>query len=181
MADGYYREAISSFSSSLERFYEAFVNAVSIQSGIKDDDFSASWKKVSSQSERQLGAYVFVHLLFLNLPPQLLSDQDVAYRNAVIHKGNIPSRAKAIEFANSVYLVINKGIASLKEHCPDGVRGLLHKNFQNAKQAAKISKPLHLAVGTALRLSQNDVVKKWSAEEWLVNHRGSWIKHGNIS
>src|SRR5450759_1525283 len=58
--DGYYREAVSSFTSSLERFYEFAIRVFLEKSSKSDDLFQSCWSKVSSQSERQLGAFVFL-------------------------------------------------------------------------------------------------------------------------
>ena len=47
IADGYYREAVSSFTSSLERFYEFFISSVLLEKGVKEDDRIKSWKTVA--------------------------------------------------------------------------------------------------------------------------------------
>jgi hypothetical protein len=61
--DGYYREAIASFSSSLERFYELFIKVTARIYEIEDDIERLSWKLIAAQSERQLGAYIYCYLL----------------------------------------------------------------------------------------------------------------------
>ena len=88
--DGYYREAVSSISTSLERFYE-FAVRVFLENASKSDTlFLNCWKKVASQSERQLGAFIFLWAHHFNEPPELLSNSQVSFRNDVIHKGKIP-------------------------------------------------------------------------------------------
>lgn len=42
--DGYYREAVSSFTSSLERFYEFCIKVLCRKRGIQVDVFSKAWK-----------------------------------------------------------------------------------------------------------------------------------------
>jgi hypothetical protein len=59
--DGYYREAVSSFTSSLERFYEFFVRVVLLQNGTPHGEIGAMWKHLAKQSERQLGAYIVLY------------------------------------------------------------------------------------------------------------------------
>jgi len=56
--DGYPREAISSFTSALERFYEFYWRIVMNHQGISKDTIDSSWKPLSKMSERQVGAYV---------------------------------------------------------------------------------------------------------------------------
>lgn len=94
--DGYYREAISSFSASLERYYEFFIKVVSV--ALPGNVFEKGWKQVSSQSERQLGAYIFTYIVFFQKLPETLPQTLTALRNNVIHKGYIPSRKEAVEF-----------------------------------------------------------------------------------
>ena len=61
--DGYAREAVSSFTSSLERFYEFFISYSAHKNQIDDSIYEQAWKDISNQSERQLGAYIFTYLL----------------------------------------------------------------------------------------------------------------------
>ncbi|MCK4830988.1 hypothetical protein KA005_85550, partial [bacterium] len=58
--DGYYREAISSFTSSLERFYEFCIKVFCEKRKISEDVYTNTWKQMSNQSERQLGAFLFL-------------------------------------------------------------------------------------------------------------------------
>jgi hypothetical protein len=111
--DGYYREAIGSFTASYERFLEFFVKLVSLSQGIEEQDLEKCWKNVSNQSERQLGAYIFQHLHTYKKPPQILSTKDVALRNMVIHKGHIPTKLECIEYGNAVLSLIRNDISEL--------------------------------------------------------------------
>src|SRR5688572_21926828 len=62
LLDGYTREAVASMAAALERFYEFYLKVVCLKHGIADFDFKNSWKFVSAQSERQLGAFLFTYL-----------------------------------------------------------------------------------------------------------------------
>ena len=92
--DGYYREAVSSFTASLERFHEFAVRCLLKRSKISSAKSEEAWKSVSNQSERQLGAFVFVWLTHFGEPPAILTNNDVTFRNAVVHKGRIPTRVE---------------------------------------------------------------------------------------
>jgi hypothetical protein len=98
IADGYYREAVSSFAASLERFYEFFIRAVMLQRGIDSQVIHNAWKVVAAQSERQLGGFVFLYTLEFGRSPQLLSGARAAFRNDVVHKGRIPTRPEAVDY-----------------------------------------------------------------------------------
>lgn len=123
--DGYYREAISSFSSSLERFYEFFIRITCEIDDIDNHEFNEAWKIVSSSSERQLGAYSFSYLSFFGKAPIVLENTAKNLRNRVIHKGYIPSQKEAIDYGekvlNEIILVLlnmsNQDEKKFKEKC----------------------------------------------------------------
>lgn len=114
ISDGYMREAVASFAASLERFYEFFIKYHIHSLGIDESILFDTWKEVSNQSERQLGAFTFLFLAKYNEKAQTLDSNTVGFRNSVIHKGYIPSEADAIDFGNKVYSVI-RGIAQKLE------------------------------------------------------------------
>ncbi len=119
--DGYYREAISSFTSSLERFYE-FALRVFLEKASKSDElFQSCWTKVASQSERQVGAFVFLWASNFDESPELLSNTQVSFRNEVIHKGKIPTREEAIRYGNSVLGVLRPKMHEIREHFSEEV------------------------------------------------------------
>ncbi len=100
--DGYYREAVSSFSASLERFYEFCVKVILLSRNIEEDTIEETWKKISQQSERQLGAFICLYLIETGHSPKILSNKWREFRNNVIHKGMIPQKEEAIEYGQEV-------------------------------------------------------------------------------
>src|SRR5262249_12518231 len=69
IVDGYYREAVSSTTSALERFYEFYLRVVARHHGVPESAFEVAWKAMKNQSERQLGAFVTAHLLHESIAP----------------------------------------------------------------------------------------------------------------
>ena len=112
--DGYYREAVSSFTSSLERFYEFAIKLACAHDRMSDDIYSDCWKSVSNQSERQLGAYIFLWGAHIKSRPMLLKNKDVSFRNAVIHKGKIPTKEEAQSYGAKVYDLIVSSLAQIR-------------------------------------------------------------------
>ena len=110
--DGYYREAVSSFAESLERYYEFFIKVISVV--LPGDVFEKGWKQIYSQSERQLGAYIFTYISICHKLPETLPQPLTTLRNNVIHKGYIPSRAEAIKLGEVVAKIINNGCNLLR-------------------------------------------------------------------
>jgi hypothetical protein len=112
--DGYYREAVSSFASCLERFYEFYIKLICTKNAINAKNMETTWKKVNNQSERQLGAFMFIYLVETGQEVPVLDQEMISFRNKIIHKGEIPDKAKTIGFAQSVLDVINKILIPLK-------------------------------------------------------------------
>lgn len=119
IADGYYREAVTSFTSALERFYEFYAKILLKSKGIEKDQIDAFWKRLARQSERQFGAFNMVYLIEEEKPPNVLSDTEVSFRNKVIHQGRVPTRKEAVEYGQKVVDVINEALETIKTKHPD--------------------------------------------------------------
>lgn len=135
--DGYYREAISSFSSSLERFYEFSLKVFLCRAGTSNELFKKSWKSVQNQSERQLGAFIFLWIIHFKDMPSLLETGKVAFRNDVIHKGKIPSMDEAIAYGDSVLEILNSCILQLQESYPDEISQVIHSYLREIGKIAQ--------------------------------------------
>ena len=119
IVDGYYREAVSSITSAMERYFEFFIKTILRNTTTDFDSISKVWKKVSSQSERQLGAYIMLYFQAFGKEPLLLNqNKEVPFRNSVIHKGYIPTKDEAVNYGNSVMNIIEKSLIDLKQKFP---------------------------------------------------------------
>ena len=118
--DGYYREAVSSFTSSLEQFYEHFVKVVLLNRKADIESLRTTWKQIAKQTERQFGAFVITYLSEFGRPPVVLSNSKVQFRNDVIHRGRIPSHQQALEYGQAVLDVIGPQLVQLRDKCPEG-------------------------------------------------------------
>ena len=115
LADGYTREAVSSFTSALERFYEFYWRVAMRHMDVPMIDINEAWKPLSKMSERQLGAFVSVSLLLAKTKPNLLNpNKQVPFRNNVIHNGYVPKNNEAIDCGDSVMCLINEGLEDLR-------------------------------------------------------------------
>lgn len=111
--DGYYREAVSAFAASLERFYEYAVRVLMHEASSSDTLFQA-YKGNIGLSERQLGAYAALWTLRWKEPATLLSSNRSKFRNDVIHKGAIPRREQAVEFGEAVFNLVGPALTKLR-------------------------------------------------------------------
>lgn len=137
--DGYYREAVSSFTSSLERFYEFCVKVFMINS-ISVETFESCWKKIANQSERQLGAYIFLWAFHFKEYPNLLSTSQTEFRNKVIHKGKIPTNEEALKYGNVVLGIVRPQIKLLKDRYPEEVQRVVFNHLRACQKPADADK-----------------------------------------
>jgi hypothetical protein len=173
--DGYYREAVSSFSTSLERFYE-FVVRVFLESISKADTlFQDCWKKVASQSERQLGAFIFLWAYHFNEPPALLSNSQVSFRNDVVHKGKIPTRDEAVKYGNSVLDILRPMLAALRCRFPEEVQKVTFYHLRDCRSESDDGRAVStMSILTIVNIASGDVThQKKALSEYLV-HLAEW-------
>ena len=141
--DGYYRDAVSSFTSALERFQEFFIKVVFKKKNIDNSLFDEAWKKVSNQSERQYGAYLFLHTLVKGAVPPTLPNSKVSFRNDVIHKGKIPNREQAIAYGEEIIKCIGPVLDELKKNDDEAVQEVVMDSIKsknvNHKHGTRVS------------------------------------------
>lgn len=108
--DGYYREAIGTFNTAVERFMEFSIEmlfTMETQGGV---DFTEFWNLIKRQSERQIGAFYLLWSKHFKNKPYILEDAKVInnktykqIRNEVIHQGYIASKEEAIAFGEKTF------------------------------------------------------------------------------
>jgi hypothetical protein len=141
LVDGYPREAVSSFASALERFYEFYWHVVSNVYSMPLDQIDSAWKMVGKQSERQLGMFITAALLLTKqCPPLLNPNRDVKFRNEVIHGGYIPTVEEATAFGDVVMGHINELLATLRRLAPEAVLATYERLSPAKKKEENTSK-----------------------------------------
>ena len=134
--DGYYREAVSSFTASAERFYEFAIRVFAKNDSVPADVMKDAWKQVSNQSERQFGAYVLLYTTHFQQAPLFLSKKMVELRNDVTHKGILPTREQVMTFGDEVYKIIQDGVHMLRQ------KYLEHVNAELSEHVSTIAKKM---------------------------------------
>ena len=166
--DGYYRDAVSSFTASLERFYEFYISVICDQRGLHEEQFVSTWKRISAQSERQLGAFVFLYLSETKSEPELLSNKHTQFRNEVIHKGRIPYRDEAVDYGNSVLELIAPVLQVLKENSHEQVQRIVHRHVSDARRRLDTKLPMStMCLPTTLSISRGATMPQPSLEDTL--------------
>jgi hypothetical protein len=135
LLDGYPREAATGLAASLERFYEFVIKTLCAKRGVDDATFHASWRLVANQSERQFGAFVFAYMLESSSAPPTIDDDKPTlvdgqdwknrpwkeFRNAVVHKGYMPSSSEALAYGQLVFNHIQELTFWLAKNCADAL------------------------------------------------------------
>jgi hypothetical protein len=149
---------VSSFTSSLERFYEFFIRASFLQVGHTLDEVDAVWKPIAKHSERQLGAYVAIYVRECGIAPPLLSSKNIEFRNDVIHRGKIPNRSESITYGEAVLETVRPALSIAKCKLPKGIGQLTAQHMIAAhltlKPGARVATS---CMPTILSLSRDDV------------------------
>ncbi len=161
--DGYYREAVSAFSSCFERFSEFYIELQCYRLGIDEQVYRDAWRHVANQSERQLGAFVFMHLTETKRAPQLLPQKATTFRNAVIHKGRFPDESEAIDFGRQVFAIIRPTLSRLLSEQAADVQQMV---FRHLKRIPKTSDDnCCVSIPTLLSMSRKDA---HGFDDWMA-------------
>lgn len=125
--DGYYREAVSSFAASLERFYEFALMVLFVKNDPNLKLFTQVWKHVP-YSERQYGAFVLLWAHSTREDPRSIIRETkdwVKFRNDVIHKGRIPSNEDAVAYGEVVLKYIRQKMDTIRCRFSDELESVL--------------------------------------------------------
>ena len=114
LLDGYTREAVASFTASLERFYEFYIRVIQRKHGVVAEEIDKSWKHLSSWSERQLGGFLSLYLIEKKTANKLFPGWIVEFRNKVTHKGKIPTEEDAIKYGTEIFSFLKENLNELK-------------------------------------------------------------------
>lgn len=175
--DGYYREAVSSFTSSLERFYEFSLRVFLERDSKSEMLFKDCWKQVAPQSERQLGAFVFLWASNFGECPDVLSKNRVEFRNGVIHKGKIPTREEAILYGDAVIGVLRPKMLALKMRFPTEIMKVTADHLSDCRHDSDNGKTVStMSIPTILSLTNGETSHhSMSMDEHLI-HLIEWRK-----
>jgi hypothetical protein len=192
LLDGYPREAVSSIASALERFYEYYIQVLCLKHGVTYDAFSDAWKPVSRQSERQLGAFLFLYLLENKKPlhPSIVDARPTTgsggkgqltwteFRNNVTHKGYIPSTDEVLLYGDLVYQFIYRLVKELRSSAAEFMQNATFHHLKRAHEAAAGAQVSTMTIPTLVSLVRVDQPAATFAEalKGLEKYR-RWMYH----
>lgn len=120
LLEGYTIEAASSFSAALERFYEFCVRVFRAKDGLDETEFNATFRQMSHQSERQLGAFMYLYLQNFGKSYRV-KNKLVEFRNKVVHKGYIPAKEETENYGANIFDEIHGIYKLLKDNLAEHV------------------------------------------------------------
>lgn len=169
LLEGYTLEAASSLSSAYERFFEFAIKVLCSKQKINEEGLTETFKQVSRQSERQLGAFLFLYLLEFGEPYQI-SKKLVEFRNQVIHKGYIPTPIEVKDFGEKVYKEIYLVTEKLKLHCEKDMHDVVMEALTDGSKKLPPDMPRATSTGTIF-FSLSQAEQKSSFCEALESYR----------
>lgn len=126
--NNYYRESVFNAASAIERFHEFFIKVITLKNlnGISNCSqiVDKTWKELSRQSERQLGAFYMIYLNEFKEVPEKIKGNNIEFRNKVVHKGFIPNKDETHRYLEFAYGYIQKLIRLLKENYSEYITAL---------------------------------------------------------
>ncbi|MGJ8545553.1 MAG: hypothetical protein ACSHWZ_08935 [Sulfitobacter sp.] len=160
LVDGYPREAVTSFASCLENFYEFCINQLSLYKGVDRASLDAGWKYMAKQSERQLGAFVMLWLNYFGSKPNLLSEDCRKFRNRIVHKGYIPGLDETLIFGDNIVACVASNLRDMQHHLGDDLETVFTSEFI-ARASSQDQRVTTQSIPTTIgwsRLIQNEKV-----------------------
>lgn len=141
LAAGFTLEACASFSAALERFYEFGLKVLVKHQGLTDEVYNATYREMSRQSERQLGAFLILFALQFGTSYRP-NRSIVEFRNSIIHKGLIPTPKETQEFCSMVYSEILSVLEPLQSDLSGSIDRVVQADLQDryAKADANLAK-----------------------------------------
>lgn len=136
--DGYYREAVLNFASSLERFLEFCIKAFTYHNEITPISFDETWSYIRTHSERQLGAFYFMFLNILKTSPEMISNKWVSFRNKVIHQGYFPNKSETMDYGKYIMGYINDTAEKVECRCKESVELVVAYDLMQKAESARV-------------------------------------------
>ncbi|MEJ7677267.1 MAG: hypothetical protein WKG06_05215 [Segetibacter sp.] len=146
LLDGYAKEAVSTIASSYERLVEYYIKVICLSKSISIDNFLKTWKTMSKQSERQIGAFYILQLLEQGETKFILNEKWVNFRNKVIHQGFIPKSEEAMDYGEHI---LSNVYAILKELNSKHEESIKKANFLRVScEGEKIGTEVSISTGS---------------------------------
>lgn len=106
LLDGNYRDAVSTFGSSLEEFWEFCFQAISASLGVRPLPVPRVRGAHKARFEKSW-------LDVMQTEPPVLASEEYEIRNRVMHEGYVPTEEEALDFGNKVLVLVSRAMQTL--------------------------------------------------------------------
>lgn len=169
LIEGYTLEAASSLSSAYERFFEFAINVYCKKNNTSKEALSETFKQVSKQSERQVGGFLFLHLLTFGTH-YTLNKKIPELRNKVIHQGYIPTPEEVANLGDLIYNEISTITTLIKSSLSNEIQQVVMDTVQRRNEKIPQDIPRATTTGTMF-LSLAMAEQKNSFQEALTSYK----------
>lgn len=169
LLEGYTIEAASSLSAAYERFFEFSINVFCKKNSITSQALEETFKQVSKQSERQIGGFLFLHLITFG-SSYALSKKIPELRNKVIHQGYIPTPEEVIAFGELVYQEVYSITQLLKASMNSEMQQVIMDDLQSKNEKIPPETPRATSTG-AMFFSLSMAEQKKDFHEALASYK----------
>jgi hypothetical protein len=156
---GFTLEASATFYAALERFFEFAAKVMLMHQGMSDTIYEQMFKELARQSERQIGSFIALHALVFGAA-YVPNKEITPFRNAVIHKGEIPTPAEAGKFGQNIYSEIYRTSNLLRQHCHTAINPVISEDLRVRR--GKIPTGTSVAVAAQMGLYSLAAADNWA-------------------
>jgi hypothetical protein len=169
LIEGYTIEAAFCFSVALERFYEFCIRVFCMKDGLDEIKFKETFKQMEKQSERQLGAFLYLYLQHFKKAYKV-KKEIVEFRNRVVHKGYIPTPEEVENYGENIFGEICNVAMLLKQNFPDEITKVVMADMRERGKNLPPKMPRTTTTGTMFfNLASGD--QKVSFKEALASYK----------
>ena len=143
LIEGYTIEAATTLSSAYERFFEFCIRVFCRKCNIDQEGLKSTFKEVSHQSERQLGAFLFLYLLVFTQSYKI-NHKIAEFRNKTVHKGYIPTPEQVYDYGNLIYKEVYNISKELRNWCHKEIHAEIDENIQSRNNTVSSDIPRSL-------------------------------------
>lgn len=169
LLEGYTIEAASSLSAAYERFFEFSISVLCEKNLISLQSLKETFKQVSKYSERQIGGFLFLHLVTFG-KNYALNTKIPETRNKIIHQGYIPTPEEVVNFGELIYREIYLITQLLKSDMAFELQRVIMNDLRLKNEEIPLDIPRATSTGTMF-FSLSMAEQKQSFNEALASYK----------
>ncbi len=185
LLSGFTLEAAVSFATGLERLYEFAIKVFCEHLQMPKSIYEEMFKHVTRQSERQLGAFLFLYAV-VTKSSYALDEKRITERNKFVHRGEIPSPLVAKSFCKKIFEEAGTLVDILNRQCFKSVQRVIADEVESRRKTAPSSRmtaggPPFFSISTQNRGTFEQNLKALEGTRRLIAERQGSSRSQQIS